>query len=89
MNYNNQWENGEWKKLKKVAIPEYFETNLNIPLVHSTANAIAKLPDNVIKDIVSRIDEDYLQKPERIKLIGYLIGRKKLIDKFIQSNYTK
>ena len=89
MNYNDQWDNAKWTNLSKVSIPQFFDDYLDINLIHKIAEDIANLPDSVIKSIVSRIDEDYLQKPERIKLIGYLIGRKKLIDKFIQSNYTK
>jgi hypothetical protein len=86
LNHQNRWRDDRWKGMEMVPIPEVFRKSLSKDQVIVGARRISELSEATVHEIVERVPDEYMASAQKEIVTAGLLGRRKLIEPFIQAN---
>ncbi len=76
MDYDGKWGQGEFQAYHRLELPAFFAACIRKDEVEAATTRIGNLANDVIREIVGRIPDDFLGVEHRSQLVDWLLWRK-------------
>jgi hypothetical protein len=84
LNMGNRWANGGWQQVVLPPMPDLLRQAADWSVLHGVVDAIERLPNETIDEVVGRIPDDYVLPQHRDIIADGLKGRRNLVRQAVE-----